>query len=177
LTGAARTCVNAAVNIKVMIEEDTEEIAYREALRALDRQAVVLSELRQRASIILTGSGIAASLIGSNGLHHGYSKPLAIAAMAVTIVGLIFATSVLLPVDDNPGDGEPLARQWSVTSGTDHIEALLRGKLDRRGLIADLNRLRRRNHDTIGRRTRRFVCAAWLLVGQITLWAVVLFVR
>jgi hypothetical protein len=43
--------------------------------------------MRQRASIVLTGGGIAASVIGQHGLDKDIPKLWAAAAMAVTIAG------------------------------------------------------------------------------------------
>lgn len=50
-----------------MAVEDAYELAYREAVRALEHQRAELSELRSRASILLAAASIAISLVGREG--------------------------------------------------------------------------------------------------------------
>jgi hypothetical protein len=47
-----------------MAVEDVYELAYREAVRALEHQRTTLSELRSRASMLLAAASIATSLLG-----------------------------------------------------------------------------------------------------------------
>lgn len=50
-----------------MAVEDAYELAYREAVRALEHQRAELSELRSRASILLAAASISISLVGREG--------------------------------------------------------------------------------------------------------------
>jgi hypothetical protein len=55
---------------------------------------------RQRASIVLSATGIVASLLGAVALRGSYSHPIALIALAVTAAGMVACIGVLWRVRD-----------------------------------------------------------------------------
>lgn len=70
------------------MENDLERMVYEQTIRGLDRQAVVLAELRARASILLSAAGIIAALLGADALKGQAPRWAAVPAIVVMAVGL-----------------------------------------------------------------------------------------
>lgn len=163
-------------------------IRYDHTLRALQRQSTVLSELRSRASIILSAMGITASLFGARALtldSPGWLKAIALVLLAL---GLLACMLVLSPVRDrgpmpddprNPGRrfGRGAARRWKVTPRADELGNATSGDsepaiLD--AIVALMIPARRLNYRTLEERSRAFNAAVLLLVLQVAAWSAVL---
>lgn len=71
------------------------EVAYREAVRAVDEQAKVLEQIRARAGTLLSAAGLTAAVFGlatkDVTAHHGAAR-WALRVAAVAFVGLAAAT-------------------------------------------------------------------------------------
>jgi hypothetical protein len=146
----------------------------------LHRQSAVLSELRSRASIVLSATGIIASLLGADGLKHPHPAVPLYAALAFLGVGILLCIAVLSPVHDHGVTGA--GRRWQVTPTASEVAALAeieRGSSDDPGqpvpaaLLTTFVRARFVNFDTIARRTNYFNLACVLLLCQLAAWAVV----
>jgi hypothetical protein len=72
-----------------MSSAETDAFVWEQTLRGLDRQATVLSELRQRASIVLSATGITTSLLGAAALQDGGLDVWVVAALAITTIGIL----------------------------------------------------------------------------------------
>jgi hypothetical protein len=163
-------------------------IRYEQTLRTLDRQAAVLSELRSRASIVLTATGIIASLFGSRALGldaPGWLKGLALAAVALGLLACIF---VLLPVHDGgpmPADprhprkrfGEDRPRRWKVSPTIKELDAAVALESEvaiLESIVAKLIPARLLNYRTLKERSRALEWAGVLLLMQVLAWSAVL---
>jgi hypothetical protein len=140
-----------------MSSAETDAFVWEQTLRGLDRQATVLSELRQRASIVLSATGITTSLLGATALQDGGLDVWVVAALAVTTIGILLCVWVLKPVRDT-GEG----REWRVTVGGEELRGLLQGELqlpDVRHADHGANE-QLRHHRRAVEALRRVVCAA-----------------
>jgi hypothetical protein len=143
----------------------------------LQRQSAVLGELRTRASIVLSATGIIASLLGSEGFKHPHPAVPLYGALACLGGGIVLCIAVLWPVSDEGTIGE--GRQWQVTptAGETALLAPLVSVSSEEAVSADLLRAfvtaRFVNYDTIARRTDYFNIACLLLLGQLAGWSVV----
>jgi hypothetical protein len=146
----------------------------------LHRQSAVLSELRTRASIVLSATGIIASLLGSEGLKHPHPAVPLYAALACLGFGILLCIAVLSPVTDHGTTGA--GRIWQVTPTASEVAALAdikRGSGEDPGeavpesLLTTFVTARFVNFDTIARRTNYFNVACVLLLCQLAAWAVV----
>jgi hypothetical protein len=163
-------------------------IRYDHTMRALQRQSTVLSELRSRASIILSAMGITASLFGARALRldaPGWLKAIALVLLAL---GLVACMLVLSPVRDrgtmpddprNPGRrfGRGAARRWKVTPRADEVKKATSGDSERAmldAIVALMTPARRLNYRTLEERSLAFNWAVLLLVLQVVAWSVVL---
>jgi hypothetical protein len=169
---------------------DPNNLAFEQTMKALDRQADVLDQLRSRAGIVLSGTGIIASLLGSQALRGPYSLGLAIVALGVTTVGILLCVIVLWPVHDEdalPGLTEALPlwnrwprrkanrkREWQVTIPRGGVRALRGGAAISPEMLDELERARRTNYLTIERRSKVLTLACVVLGAQLVLWASVL---
>jgi hypothetical protein len=74
-----------------------EQIAYDNAIRALDKQERVLEELRARTGVLLAAASLAVSLLGDSAFEG--SRPVLVVVVALAAFVLAFAASliVLLP--------------------------------------------------------------------------------
>jgi hypothetical protein len=152
-------------------------------LRGLDRQATVLSELRQRASIVLSASGIVASLFGTRALEGEFSHTLAALAVASTAAGFLACIAVLwrvrdsgaLPTEDAHGKLSRGGRNWQVTISGPRLRRIASGNENMGDLIDVLALSRRVNFRTLKRRSAWFLVACGLLLLELLLWAAVLF--
>jgi hypothetical protein len=152
-----------------MSSAETDAFVWEQTLRGLDRQATVLSELRQRASIVLSATGITTSLLGATALQDGGLDVWVVAALAVTTIGILLCVWVLKPVRDT-GDG----REWRVTVGGEELRGLLQGELQLPDVLDTLITARTSNFATIAARSRLFVASCALLPVQIVCWAAAL---
>jgi hypothetical protein len=166
-------------------------IRYEHTLRALERQANVLSELRSRASIILSATGITASLFGVTVLESHTPEWRKWLALSLVALGLLACIGVLLPVHDrgpmpadprNPGRrvGRSRARRWKVTPSISELkEATAHGSepaiLD--AIVVCLAPARRLNYRTLEKRSRALLAAAGLLLLQVCVWSWALLAR
>jgi hypothetical protein len=171
-----------------VIERGTDadiEFALNQMLRGLERQGTVLSELRERASMVLSATGIIASLLGAAALDGAYSHVLAVLAMTSTALGILCCIPVLWRVRDRGRLPEPRAdgslgregRQWQTTISGRQLQKVARGDVDPVELIDRLALARRVNWRTLRQRTRWFAAACFLLLVQLALWAAVFFER
>jgi len=83
-------------------------LRYDHTLRALQRQSTVLSELRSRASIILSAMGITASLFGSDALTSnapGWLKAIALVLLALGLAACMLVA--LAGARSRPDAGRP----------------------------------------------------------------------
>jgi hypothetical protein len=173
-------------------ERDAQDFALAHMLRGLDRQANVLSDLRQRASVVLSATGIVASLVGAQALQGSYSEALVVLALASTAAGIAVCTAVLwrvqdegpLPREDDVGNLVGGSRNWYVTISGARLKKIARGERDvsnsELDVLAIIDRLalaRRVNHRTLKKRNRLFGAACFLLLLQLLAWAAVLLER
>jgi len=70
-------------------------LRYEHTLRSLERQSAVLTELRTRASIVLSATGIVASLVGPRALTSRTPLVLAVTALVLLARGLAACVAVL----------------------------------------------------------------------------------
>lgn len=152
-----------------MSSAETDAFVWEQTLRGLDRQATVLSELRQRASIVLSATGITTSLLGAAALQDGGLDIWAVAALVITAIGILLCVWVLNPVRDT---GEE--REWRVTVSDDELRRLLQGELQLPDVLDTLITARTSNFTTIAARSRFFVASCALLPVQIVCWAAAL---
>jgi len=173
------------------ISEWAVGLAYEQALRAADRDAAVLDQLRTRTAVLVTASGVVTSLMGQTALKAPHPLGLVIASLVAFAAGLAASLGVFWPAGDQgrlgPPDLSPRGwrnrwrrrgreRRWKVTitrrdferRSNEHEVAL------KRSLADLLYRAHRLNQFTIGRRTDLFGVAALLLGAQVLLWALVL---
>jgi hypothetical protein len=152
-----------------MPSAETDAFVWEQTLRGLDRQATILSELRQRASIVLSATGITTSLLGAAALRDGGLDFWVVAALVVTTTGILLCVRVLQPVRDT-GEG----REWRVTVGSEELHELRQGKLRLDEVLGTLITARTSNFATIDARSRVFVAGCALLPVQIVCWALAL---
>ena len=140
----------------------------------LRRHGSVLGELRTRASIVLTATGLVASLLGSEGLKHPHPAVPLYLALACLGAGILACIAVLWPVSDEGTIGGN--RQWQVTPTPKQAVAI--AELGPDGPVPEqvlqtLATARLVNYETISRRTTYFNAACVLLLGQLTAWVLV----
>src|SRR5262245_30356991 len=166
-------------------------IRYQHAVRALERQATVLSELRSRASIILSAMGLTASVFGARALESDAPGWLKGVALVFLTLGLAACVIVLWPVHDrgpmpadprNPGPrfrgGQE--RRWKVTPSARELEdatALGSEQAMLDAIVVSLTPARRVNYRTLEERSLIFVAAVVLLALQVVTWSVALLVN
>ena len=143
-------------------------------MRGLDRQTVVLGDLRTRASIVLSASGIIASILGAEGLKQPHPLELTVLALSALALGLLCCVRVLWPIRDRGG---PPRRKWRVTLTPTELRLMADGASEAELLervVQAFAPWRPVNYSTIAWRTRVFNCACVLLLVQIVLWAALL---
>lgn len=151
----------------------TRTFVYEETKRVLDRQAAVLSELRNRANIVLAADAVVASLFGASALGKGHLLALKILALAAFAVGIAACVVVLWPVHDTETADGP--RPWQVTFDLADVLSFMESRDDtswQRG-IEMFETARKANWATIDRRTFYLEAAGVFLAVQIGLWAAV----
>jgi len=74
--------------------EDAYELAYREAVRALDHQLAALTELRSRAGMLLATASITMSLLGHETFHgmrsFTWAAILCFALLCVSVLAIVW---------------------------------------------------------------------------------------
>jgi hypothetical protein len=175
------------------------QVVYEQTMRRAERQAVVLGELRTRASIILTATGIVASLLGAEVLKRERPFPEAwvlVGALVPLAAGVACCLAVLRPVRDKPpaegvvprtptGLGRFRAllwrqdtdtREWQVTLPHErltHLAGSAPGQdVDglRRAIVEELELPLKGNYATIEFRSHFLDWATVFLLLQIGLW-------
>ena len=173
---------------------DAQSFKYDETMRVLNRQATVLSELRNRANILLAANAVVATLFGTSALGPSHPLALKILALAAFALGIGLCVAVLWTVSDKPADIskgwrlvmiganhtrlEPQAprcdrRQWQVTFDlNDVVDFVESAGTVRVGAVRNKFEIARKvNYRTIARRTRFFEWACVLLAVQIVFWS------
>jgi hypothetical protein len=147
-------------------------VIYQETKRILDRQGTVLSELRNRANILLTANAVVATIFGASALGKGHPLALEIIALIVFTAGVCACLAVLWPVHDAISS-KARPRQWQVTFEPKKVATFLES--DDTAVVRDISdlfsRARKTNWATIGRRNGYLVAASILLAAQIVLWS------
>lgn len=149
--------------------------AYEETKRVFDRQATVLSELRGRANIVLAADAVVATLFASSVLEKGHPRALEILALTAFALGMVACVVVLWPVHDT----DTSDRQWQVTFKLNDLIAFIEGTDEAswqdwvNPVTGHFRLARKRNWETIDRRTTYLELAGVLLIVQIGLWAAV----
>ncbi len=140
--------------------EDAYELAYREAVRALEHQRAALAELRSRASLLLAAASVTVSLPGP--LTSDADRVFALLAIAAFVLLSVCLVRIIWPhgdwhFDTNPHDlvAKHLQSEEATGSGL---------RLD---LIAHMARDQRVNGVHLERIARTFRTGACLLVIQI----------
>jgi hypothetical protein len=161
-------------------------LRYEHTLRALDRHTVILNELRNRSSIILSATGVVASLFARQTLTDPHPAVWAAAALLASGGGLVCCIAVLLPVADKgrirphqarwvPWRRRP--RAWKVILGRSELERLPWRSGETAvltSMIEVLEPARLVNYRTLGRRTLFFNAACVFLPLQILFWVLVI---
>lgn len=165
---------------------EVARLRYDHTIRALDRHTVVLSELRDRASIVLSATGIVASLFAPHGLTDPHPAGCVAAALLAAGSGLLCCIAVIWPVHDTgtmerQGNARARLRQrpraWKVTLGRFELGQLPwdSGEVAVLDAMVDaLDPARLVNYRTIKARTRIFNAACVLLPVQIAFWVLVI---
>jgi hypothetical protein len=144
----------------------------RQAKRALEEQDRVVTELRTRAGVLMTGAAITTSFLGDRILSGKSIQPLAWLTIGCFVaLGLIFR-ALLWPW-----------REWKFTINAqafirDYLEPAEGDPLDLPGIHRDLalhmGASWRRNETQLRRLFLGFRLAATLLVGEIVFWVLAL---
>jgi hypothetical protein len=159
---------------------------YEETMRVLNRQAAVLSELRDRANILLAANAIAAALFGSSVLGKGHPLALKILALTAFALGIGTCIAIIWSVRDAgdlvdpsqwatrsrwPSPKRP--RRWRVTFELQDVIAFVESAdAARAERVAEVFELARKvNYRTIARRSKFLEAAGVLLAAQIGLWS------
>jgi hypothetical protein len=145
--------------------EDAYELAYREAVRALDHQLATLTELRSRAGMLLAAAAIAVSMLG----RETFRGTPPIAWMALVCFGLltVCVSAIVWPQSDVGVDLDPRALLDA------HLSADRPTLVDMTlASIAHMARHLRANDRRLARDVRIFRVGACLLTTQIVLTSV-----
>lgn len=139
---------------------DLEQIAYDNAIRALDKQEKLLEELRARTGVLLAAASLAASLLGGRAFQEPHGIALVVIAFGAFALSFGASLFVLLPrafVFDLEG---PLVyeRLYHLRGDTAEIH---------RRLAYQLQRFWERNDALLSRIDRAFRVAASTLVIEV----------
>ncbi len=145
-----------------MAVEDVYELAYREAMRALEHQRTAATELRSRAGMLLATASIAVSLLGRETAQG--SQPLAWLAVMCFALLSVCVLAIVWPHADWDFDIDPQALLDARLSGDKpaKVDVTLE-------LIGHMVRQRRANGPQLVRIVRVFRLGACLLAIQIVL--------
>lgn len=148
-----------------MAVEDVYELAYREAVRALDHQRAAASELRSRAGMLLATASITLSLLGQDAFRG--AQTLALLAVACFALLSACVIAIVWPHAEWNVDVDPQAMLAArLAIGQPQVAELT---LE---LIAFHGRHRRANGRLLARTARVFRIGACLLAIQIVLTVV-----
>jgi len=142
--------------------EDAYELAYREAVRALEHQRADLTELRGRASMLLAAASITLSLLGRGVVRAPHSLGwMALVCFALLSLSVL---AIVWPHEDWSVDVDP---QALIASGL----SLRNPDLSHLGLelIAHMARHRQLNNRRLRHVARMFRIGACFLAMQIVL--------
>ncbi len=143
-----------------------EETSYHLALRALEEQERLLSELRTRTGTLITAASLIASFVGAQSLARGGLDLWTGSGLLAFSASLALSVYVLLPKEglifalDGP---EAYVALYEVRGDEPEIF---------RRLTYWLQGFRAKNQTTIARLTRRFTFAGLALLLEIALLAV-----
>lgn len=145
-----------------MALENAYELAYREAVRALEHQRANLTELRGRASMLLAAASITLSLLGHRVVH----APHALGWMVLVCFALLSLSvlAIVWPHEDWSVDVNPQALISSRLSLRNPDLSLLSLEL-----IAHMARYQQLNNRRLRHVARMFRIGACLLAMQIVL--------
>lgn len=145
-----------------MAVEEAYELVYREAVRALEHQFTLLTELRSRAGMLLAAASIAVSLLGRDASHE--MRPLAGAAVACFALLGVCVLAIVWPHADSEFDVDPQALVGArlAGDGPDEVDLTLE-------LIGHMARQQRVNGRQLVRIVRVFRLGACLLAIQMVL--------
>jgi hypothetical protein len=76
---------------------DFEKLAYKEAVRGLDKQEGLLEAMRARTGALLAASSIATSFLGPHAFRDPSPRALAVIALVAFVVSLGATAFILLP--------------------------------------------------------------------------------
>jgi hypothetical protein len=144
-----------------------EELAYAEALRAIESQERMVNELRSRTGILLTGASIVTSLLGATALTAG--KLGALGSIALIAFILVVACCIWIVL--------PRRKSWRFSLGAtvlleDWADAPRSGDLTAmtRFVATTLERNYRKNEDLLEGLYTWFTAAAVLLGLEVVAW-------
>ena len=179
------------------VEAECSALAFNQLMRLLDRQAVVLAELRTRASIVLSAVGIVTALMGSEALNGSHPHVVGVVGVVVALLSLVFGLHRCIVVLWPVGRGEPsttrlgriMARlfkpesrdglKWQVALDSTDLQrwrylddATLRSRI-----FEQLSTRPEQNYQTIDRRTEAFNEGCAALIVQVLAWSAALLFR
>ena len=144
-----------------------EQLAYKEALRAIESQERKVNELRSRTGILLTGASIVTSLLGATALEAGDLGALGSVALAAFVLVVVCCILIVLP----------RRKSWRFSLGA---TVLIEDWVDepRSGDLAAMTRFvattlegnYRKNEVLLERLYTWFTAAAVLLGGEVLAW-------
>jgi hypothetical protein len=143
-----------------MALEDAYELAYREAVRALDHQRAAVTELRSRAGMLLATASITVSLLGQDAFRG--MRPFAWLAVSCFTLLSVCVLAIVWPDADWSVDADPQALLGAHLSTETTLAAAL--SLD---FIAHHARHREANARRLAHVARMFRIGACLLAIQI----------
>jgi len=140
-----------------------ERLAHDAALRGLDKQEGLFSELRARTGILFAASALAASFLGQQAFEKPSSTTLTVLALAAFLISLGASMYVLFPKTD---------LTFSL-AGSSVYEELYTYRDDlaevHRRLAYDLDRFWESNDEVLGRLLVAFRIAAGALAAEVLL--------
>jgi len=164
-----------------------DELAYEQVSRALDQQAGVLNELRQRTSTLVAVTALVATFLGGQAVRapHGDEGPggLLVAALVSLLLGVAACLLVLSPTrmrarrDGPPTPPHP--EEVVALSFTLNVEVMLDHAEERGLTVPDTTRLHAarslqrawdENSSIIGGKQRVFLWSCAALLAQTASW-------
>jgi len=162
---------------RASVEHARAEIAYQHALRGLDSQVAVLTEIRVRANYFVVASVGVATLFAGFTLRDTSSSYLLLAALVplgLLLMGLHAAIGVLRPTGKQGGEGELqlVASARALLSIEESSESAHRATA-----AEAMEDLWESNQVVVERFMARLRFAATCLVGQVASWIVPLILK
>jgi hypothetical protein len=169
----------------------SQSLRYEATTRVLDRQVEILSQLRNRANILLAANAIVATLFGASALGKGHPLPLEILALIAFGLGIGACVAILWPIHDAgklvdpnqwrqyprwPSSERP--RKWRVVFDPDDVVTFVQSTDTAQ--VAEISQqfilARSTNWATLAGRTKFLIAASVLLAMQIGLWSALVLV-